>query len=154
MKMWIMLFPYQWGKLQSLLISLMVAPIFGFPCMIKVRLGRGKMDDPELSVIIGWLESKAEPTQGDVSLQSPAVKHYSLMRDQLVFKDGVMFYRWEDCLKCQFLLIVPDSLQAEVIHMNHDSRDSGHLGHFIGFEWIAVCTIMWKHAQNATRIKA
>ena len=50
------------------------------------------------------------------------------MRDQLVFKGGVMFYRWEDCLEYRFLLIVPDSLQAEVLHMNHDSRDSGHLG--------------------------
>ena len=39
-----------------------------------------------------------------------------------------MFYRWQDCIECRFLLIVPDSLQAEVLHMNHDSRDSGHLG--------------------------
>ena len=104
------------------------SPNFWFPGYDQGEIRREQMDDPELSVIIGWLESKAEPTQGDISLQSPAVKHYWLMRDQLVFKDGVMFYRWEDCLECRFLLIVPDSLQAEVLHMNHDSRDSGHLG--------------------------
>ena len=50
------------------------------------------------------------------------------MHDQLVFKDGVMFYRWEDCLECRLLLNVPDSLQGEVLHMNQDSRDSGYLG--------------------------
>ena len=104
------------------------SPNFWFPGYDQGEIRREQMDDPELSVIIGWLESKAEPTQGDISLQSPAVKHYWLMRDQLVFKDGVMFYRWEDCLECRFLLIVPDSLQAEVLHMNHDSRDSGDLG--------------------------
>ena len=63
-----------------------------------------------------------------ISLQSPAVKNFWLICDQLVFKDGVMVYRWEDCIEYWFLLIVPDSLQAEVLHMNHDSRDSGHLG--------------------------
>ena len=104
------------------------SPNFWFPGYDQGEIRREQMDDPELNVIIGWLESKAELTQGDISLQSPAVKHYCLMRDQLVFKDGVMFYRWEDCLECRFLLIVPDSLQAEVLHMNHDSRDSGHLG--------------------------
>ena len=104
------------------------SPNFWFPGYDQGEIRREQMDDPELSVIIGWLESKAEPTQGDISLQSPAVKHYWLMRDQLVFKDGVMFYRWEDCLESRFLLVVPDSLQAEVLHMNHDSRDSGHLG--------------------------
>ena len=76
------------------------SPNFWFPGYDQGEIRREQMDDPELGVIIGWLESKAEPTQGDISLQSPAVKHYWLMRDQLVFKDGVMFYRWEDCLEC------------------------------------------------------
>ena len=104
------------------------SPNFWFPGYDQGEIRWEQMDDPELGVIIGWLESKAQPTQGVISLQSPAVKHYWLMRDQLVFKDDVMFYRWENCLECRLLLIVPDSLQADVLHMNHDSRDSGHLG--------------------------
>ena len=58
MKMWIMLFPYQWGKLLSLPISLMVAPIFGFPGMIKVGLGGNNWMIPNLMSLLGGLSRR------------------------------------------------------------------------------------------------
>ena len=41
------------------------------------------------------------------------------MRDQLVFQDSVLFYKWQAILESPLLLIVP---------LSHDTRDSDHLG--------------------------
>ena len=91
-------------------------------------LRREQLDDPDLGVILPWLESEASPTQCELALKSPEVRHYWLMRDQLVFQDGVLFYKWQDVLESRLLLIAPSSLRDEVLYMNHDTRDSGHLG--------------------------
>ena len=68
-------------------------------------------------------------------MQNLAVKHYCLMRDKLVFKDG-------DCVECPFSLIAPDRLLEDILHMNADIHDSGHLGplrnNFISLERISL----------------
>ena len=54
-------------------------------------------NDPELSIImiiINWLESGNKPTESDLSLSSPAVKHLWLHRSQLSFRNNVLYYHW------------------------------------------------------------
>ena len=94
----------------------------------KGDLRREQIDDGDLSVIIGWLESKKDPTQFELGLQSPAVRHYWQLHHQLFFVDGVLFYKWVDFLDPRNLLVVPTSLQEEVLQLNHDVKDSGHVG--------------------------
>ena len=48
-------------------------------------LRREQLDDLNLGVILRWLESETSPTQCELALKSPEVRHYWLMRDQLVF---------------------------------------------------------------------
>ena len=101
---------------------------FGFPQYMQEELLQAQADDVDLGVIIKWLESEDLPSQLDLSLSSPAVRHYWLMRDQIVFCHNVMFYRWEDYSTTRHLLIVPYVLREEVLRMNHDVRDAGHTG--------------------------
>ena len=101
---------------------------FGLPQYTQEELRQAQADDVDLGVIIKWLESEDLPSQLDLSLSSPAVRHYWLMRDQIVFCHNVMFYRWEDYSTTRYLLIVPYVLREEVLRMNHDVRDAGHTG--------------------------
>ena len=71
------------------------------------------------------------------------------MRDQLVFQDGVLFNGLQEVLESRLLLIVPSSLRDKVLYMNHDTRDSGHLGQlnthlrvrksFCIFNYVSTC---------------
>ena len=65
-------------------------PNFWVPGYSVGDLPREQLDDPDLGVILQWLESEASPTQCELALKSPEVRHYWLMRDQLVFQDGVL----------------------------------------------------------------
>ena len=56
-------------------------------------------NDPELSIIINWLESGNKLTESDLSLSSPAVKHLWLHRSQLSFRNNVLYYQWEDAME-------------------------------------------------------
>ena len=101
---------------------------FGLPQYTQEELRQEQADDVDLGVVIKWLESEELPSQLDLSLSSPAIRHYWLMRDQIVFRHNVMFYRWEDYSAACYLLIVPYVLREEVLCMNHDVRGAGHTG--------------------------
>ena len=55
------------------------------------------------------------------------MRHYWRLHHQLFFVDGVLFYKWVDFLDPRNLLVVPTSLQEEVLQLNHDVKDSGHV---------------------------
>ena len=123
-------------------------------------LRREQLDDLDLGVILRWLESEASPTQCELALKSPEVRHYWLMRDQLVFQDGVLFYKWQDVLESHLLLIVPSSLQDEVLYMNHDTRDSGHLGQLNtylrvkkSFYWFRLRNCVYNYVSTCAKCK-
>ena len=50
------------------------------------------------------------------------------MRDQLIFKDGILYFVWADRNNRSPCLVVPAELRLKVLYYCHDSRDSGHLG--------------------------
>ena len=57
------------------------------------------------------------------------------MREQLVLKDGILYYRWEPpppppprgTVKSRLKLVVPESLKTEMVAC-HDVKPSGHMG--------------------------
>lgn len=121
-------------------------------------LRREQLDDSELGIIIHWLESDIVPSQGELMLKSPAIRHYWLMRDQLIFKEGVLFYRWEDILEARFLLVVPVEIQEEVMSINHDTRDSGHLGQIntyrrvkTSFYWFRMRSAIYNFVRTCSK---
>ena len=85
-------------------------------------------NDPDLSVIINWLETANLPTESELALSSPCVKHLWLHRDQLSFHKDVLYYRWEDALEPKRLFLVPSSLKSEIIENFHDHSYAGHMG--------------------------
>ena len=51
-----------------------------------------------------------------------------LTRDQLKFKDGVLYYSWTNVVGRSDCLIVPEEFRPRVLYFCHDSKGSGHLG--------------------------
>ena len=92
------------------------------------ELWKFQLDDPDLSQLIGWLESDSTPLLADLYyLCSPSVTKFWLSKSQLEFQKGVLFYRWEG-EPFQYLLLVPDALKEEVLLGCHDCPMSSHLG--------------------------
>ena len=81
-----------------------------------------------MSVIINWLESKKIPTESELALSSPCVKHLWLHKVQLSFHKNVLYYQWEDALEPKRLLLVPFSLKSEIIENFHDHSYARHMG--------------------------
>ena len=84
--------------------------------------------DVDLAKLKSWLELDEVP-EPDYVLASPAVKKFWQFKEQLVFRDGLLHYRWlrpsrPDTLR----LMLPRSMIPEVLGMCHDSLSGGHLG--------------------------
>ena len=73
-----------------------------------------------------------EPSEDALFLAGPTLKYYWSMREQLVLKDGILYYRWEAPLrgtvKSRLKLVVPESLKREILVACHDAKPSGHMG--------------------------
>ena len=72
-------------------------------------------NDHDLAVIINWLENGVNPTEGELGLASPAVKHFWIMKDQLFFENNVLYYQWADARFPRKLLVVPQGLNNEIL---------------------------------------
>ncbi|XP_038154197.1 uncharacterized protein LOC119791901 [Cyprinodon tularosa] len=86
--------------------------------------------DPVLSKLHQWIEKGELPTRDEVSLESPAARKYWLCWPQIELHHGVLVYRWEraDGGQPRHLLLVPTSMQMELIRACHDPPHGGHLG--------------------------
>ena len=91
-------------------------------------LRTSQLADADLSPLLIWKESKEEPSQHQLFLSSPATKSFWLCKDQLVVRDGVLFYRWIGDSFPRECFMVPQPLRAEVLFQCHDTRSAGHLG--------------------------
>ena len=94
------------------------------------QLTSAQKDDPVLSILHNWKESGVLPTREQVTMESPAVRKYWLCWPQIELCQGVLHYRWENADRSNpsLLLLVPKSLQTDVVHACHDPPQSGHLG--------------------------
>ena len=88
-----------------------------------------QMKDSDLKPLLQWMEKPEEtPEQGELLLQSPSTRHFWLCRSQLRVINRVLYYEWISDDKKSLLLIVPKSLQNEIVSMHHDTHIAGHLG--------------------------
>ena len=83
--------------------------------------------DPDLAPVLTRLQDTG-PTEAELFLQSAATKHLWRCKSQLKLMDGVLYYEWDEGLHTKLKLVVPHSLQQEVISCLHDTRAAGHLG--------------------------
>ena len=73
-----------------------------------------------------WLEEP--PTSHDLLLSSPASRSYWMCKNQLIVRDGLIFYAWLNDSQRRLCLLVPKAMQEEVLHCCHDMKSSAHLG--------------------------
>ncbi len=92
-----------------------------------MELRDAQMADPDVEVIIRWLEQEP-PNQAELFRQSAAVKYFWNCKSQLKILHGVLFYQWERQGNSRFCLVTPNKLQSKVLTLLHDSRAGGHYG--------------------------
>ena len=94
----------------------------------STQLREIQLNDPDLGLIMHWLEHSYSPTGNELRLTSPAVRALWLTRDQLLFKNNILYYSWSEREGQRDCLIVPDKLKSKVLYYCHNAKESGHLG--------------------------
>ena len=84
--------------------------------------------DYDFGTLIDWLGDVDGPSEEELTLASPALRHYWSVRSQFVFLEGVLHFRWEDLVESRLLLCVPLSLKDKVFFYCHDCHYEGHPG--------------------------
>ncbi len=89
-------------------------------------LKQAQLEDPDLAIVLKWLESDVEPSQRELRLFSPAARAYWMCRAHLHPKQGVLYYQWEDENNPRSVLVVPIGLRNQVLYLCHDAKHAGH----------------------------
>ena len=98
------------------------------PGYSAANLAEKQAEDHDLKRIIRWISLDKEPSEAKLALSSPTVKHLWRMRQQLLMKNGVLFYKWEDALEPRSLFVVPFIMRPEIMKLSHDAKLAGHMG--------------------------
>ena len=86
-------------------------------------------DDPELHVLVKWIESGSAPSDAELMLQGHCTKSLWRNKSLLLLREGVLYYRWVDSDTAKTpKLIVPYKMREKVLQMYHDHRIGGHWG--------------------------
>ena len=87
-----------------------------------------QIQDQDLNLLLKWLKSKVEPTEGVLALSSPAAKSYWMNRELFYLSQELLYRISNKSDNHQPLLVVPKSFQPEILKLSHSVRASGHLG--------------------------
>ena len=101
-----------------------------FSGLDPVGLRQAQRNDDVLAPIIKMKESSAERPPGSlIGCLSRETKGYWNIWDQLELEQGTLYRRYVDNSSSNTKqLVIPRSLQREVVQLAHDSRTGGHLG--------------------------
>jgi transposase InsO family protein len=101
-------------------------PALSFWGYSSEELANRQAMDPDLRMLLAWLGGKEEPTEGELLLTSPAVKAYWVNREFFCLDHNVLWRKRKDELGLD--LVVPVTLQAETLRLNHNVPTAGHQG--------------------------
>ena len=94
----------------------------------RLELMEAQTQDPNIGLVMNWLEHSYEPTTRELQLTGPETRSLRLTRDQLKLQQGILYYSWSNCDYRSDCLVVPAELRPRVLYYCHDSKGSGHLG--------------------------
>jgi hypothetical protein len=96
----------------------------------KDKIRKEQREDPDLSIIIKFLEEEQRPEWSEIADKSPTVKAYWTQWDSLIIEDGCLKRTWEspDGKSKQHLMVVPKIRIAEILGEYHGGTSGGHLG--------------------------
>ena len=84
--------------------------------------------DPELEIILRWLQSGNVPSAGSLFLYNIEAKNYWLNKDLFQLVEGVLFRKKPKENDQELLLVIPDSLKETAMLLHHDIPTAGHQG--------------------------
>ena len=94
------------------------------------KLGELQREDPDIEPVIRWLQNGVSPTSAELSMCSPATKHYYIQRNVLKITENVLIRQFvtRNGLTEYLQYVVPEKLKKEIMQHSHDNILSGHLG--------------------------
>jgi hypothetical protein len=69
------------------------------------------------------------------------VKYFWSCHSQLIVRDGILYYKWEDPVTSRYLFVVPECMKEKVFKSCHDAISAGHLGQNKTLHRIKQCAI-------------
>ena len=87
-----------------------------------------QIEDPNIGPILIAKEENNRPTWQNISTKSSVLKTLWRQWDRLCIISGILYLEWIKEKDSSYLLIVPQSLQKQVLHNYHDIPSAGHLG--------------------------
>ena len=85
-------------------------------------------NDPNINQLMLWKKEEYEPSREELKSSSPAVRYFWQCRSQLLFRRGILYYKWDDPVCPKLLLVTPNSMQQEILENCHNKKLAGHLG--------------------------
>ena len=87
-------------------------------------------NDSDIGPILRAFASERRPTSQEMSVMSPASRHYWIIWDALILQDGLLCKKFIKKVGTgeYIQFIMPTAMKKEVLHQMHDSVLSGHLG--------------------------
>ena len=91
----------------------------------RERCKKEQEEDQEMGILYRWLEHKETPKEEDTKLAHPTTKFYWMNRDLFKIEEGLVYRTSNDG---QAQLVIPKSMQREVLEANHDLPSAAHSG--------------------------
>ena len=97
---------------------------------VQLQMLQLQREDSDMKVVIEAKEVDMKPDSDKLKAQSLEIRCLIQLWDQLVFREGVLFRRWEDPSGCKsvYQLVVPKSERQRVLRELHEGVAGGHLG--------------------------
>ena len=93
-----------------------------------VTIAEKQRKAPDLAILFQWIQDGCPPKE-EVSLESRALRSYWLTWSQITQCGQLLYYKWnEPNGQGQLLLLVPCSMQADLIRDHHDPPVTAHPG--------------------------
>lgn len=96
----------------------------------RAEISSLQKEDPDISPIWKSKFKGSKPSKEEMSIQSPATRHYWIIWENLYIQDDVLWKVYKKVNETDEYrqLILPRVLKNEVLYQMHDSLLSGHLG--------------------------
>ena len=94
------------------------------------NIRQNQLSDPLVSPIMVAVESQSRPEWKDISDTTSYTKTLWRQWDRLSIISGMLYRKWvsDDLRETKYQLIVPETLQLDVLSNYHDIPSAGHLG--------------------------
>ena len=100
------------------------------PCWDLCKISKAQQEDAVLAPIVNWKQQGRRPDGTTIGGLDPRTKGYWFQWDQLELHQDCLYRRWASDTggESRLLLVVPDSLQEQIMAAAHDNPGGGHLG--------------------------